>query len=61
MEGGFRAQDSTWLGCNGLIGLALVAGMVLAGASVALVTLLRLLVTIENAATAARLTDARDA
>jgi hypothetical protein len=61
VKGGFRAQDSTWLGCNGLIGLALVAGMVLAGASLALVTLLRLLVTIESAATAARLTDARDA
>ncbi len=61
MEGGFRAQDSTWLGCNGLIGLALVAGIVLAGASVALSALLRLLVTIESAASAARLTDARDA
>ncbi len=59
MGGEFRTQ--TWLGCNGLIAFFLVAGLALAGLCVLLVTAFRLLGQIESAASAARLTDSRNA
>lgn len=57
--GAFRTQG--WLGCNGLIAMFVLAGLALAGLCVLLVTAFRLLGEIESAASAARLTDSRNA
>ncbi len=59
----FRAQDGggSWLGCNGIAGLMLVAAIAFAGLTAVLVTVFRLVAAIERAAAAARLTDSRGA
>jgi hypothetical protein len=59
-QGGFQAQDS-WLGCNGILGALLLVGVAIGGLAAVLLTLFRLVGEIERAATAARLTDSRNA
>jgi len=57
MGGEFRAQG-TWLGCNGVIALAVLSGLALA---VVLIAAFRLNAHTGGVETARRLTDSRDA
>jgi hypothetical protein len=57
MGGEFRAQG-TWLGCNGVIALAVLSGLALA---MVLIGAFRLTAHTGGVETARRLTDSRDA